>query len=162
VGLGKDNIALIGFMGVGKTLLGGLLSRTFNMAFLDMDLEIEKQMNMPVSQIFKEFGAGCFRAVEHDLCKKIPQMKGFVIATGGGVLTDERNLPLLRESCLIIYLQASAETLYGRLESDETRPLLQDLPQGADKLAAIKELLAEREPLYRAAADLVVAVGEFI
>jgi len=170
--MAKANIALIGFMGAGKTTLGGLLSRSLDMGFFDMDSEIEKCVGMPVAQIFSEFGEGHFRALEHEMCKKIAHMDGFfdgfengiVVATGGGVLLDTRNLVFLKESCVVVYLKASLGTLSERLAGDETRPLLADIRTGAHctPLRAaeqvIERLLREREAVYEAAADFVVEV----
>ncbi|MCL2236384.1 MAG: shikimate kinase [Defluviitaleaceae bacterium] len=139
----KPNIALIGPMGVGKTSVGRLLSVALKMGFFDFDAEIEARAAMSINQIFHSLGEPHFRQLEHEICQKIPQMQGFVVSTGGGVLLNPANLPLLRSTCTIIHLSASPPALQQRLEGDQTRPLLHNLGN----------ILSEREPLYKEAAD---------
>lgn len=142
----KPNIALIGPMGVGKTSVGRFLSVTLSMVFFDFDTEIENVAGMTITQIFSDHGEDHFRKLEHKICKKTSKMQGFVISTGGGVLLNPTNLPLLQTNCILIYLKATFPTLLSRLEGDLTRPLLHNL----------ENILHEREPLYAQAADHII------
>ena len=154
----KNNIVLIGFMGAGKTTLGGLISHSLEMGLFDVDLEIEKQTKMTIAQIFNEFGEEHFRELEHEMCKKkaLMQGQGHVIATGGGILKDKRNLPLLQKTGTVIYLKADIETLYERIKGDVTRPLLRQAEAQCASLQIMRELLNERETGYTTAADFMV------
>ncbi|MCL2619537.1 MAG: shikimate kinase [Defluviitaleaceae bacterium] len=139
----KPNIALIGPMGAGKTSVGRLLSVALNMGFFDLDVEIEADKGSTITQIFQDHGEAYFRKLEHEICKKIPEMKGFIVSTGGGILINPANLPLLQSTCTLVYLTATPLTLHRRLEGNDTRPLLHNL----------ESILHIREPLYMQAAN---------
>ena len=122
------------------------------MATLDMDNIISGILEMPISKIFSKLGEGHFRHLEYELCQGLDSLENTVIATGGGIVLDERNITALRRYATIFYLKASPQKLAANLEGDETRPLL---PQDG-RLAAITTLLAQREHLYQAASDFIV------
>jgi len=144
----KPNIALVGMMGAGKTTIGRLLSQALNMGFFDIDAEIEHEQNMTIAKIFEFFGEEYFRALEHEMCKKIPQMSGMIISTGGGIVLNTENIALLRQSCAIIYLSATAETLRSRIEaSSSLRPLL------IEDSSSVGQILEARWDKYEAATD---------
>ncbi|MCL2854247.1 MAG: shikimate kinase [Defluviitaleaceae bacterium] len=148
----KPNIALIGPMGAGKTSVGRLLSVALNMGFFDVDKEIQVARGMSITEIFQKLGETYFRRLEHEVCLQIPQMQGFVISAGGGVILNPQNIPLIKSTCVIIFLSATATTLHARLADDITRPLLVD----GDRLETIKNLLNQREPLYIQATDFTI------
>lgn len=152
----KANIALIGFMGAGKTTTGRILAHTLNMGFFDFDLEIEKATGIGLPEIFATRGESGFRQLEHEICKNIPFMQNYVIATGGGIVLNPENMALLRQSCTIIYLPASPETIHARLAENNSRPLLAE----GDKLAKIRDLLSQREHLYRQYADFILHLDD--
>ena len=145
-------IALIGFMGAGKTTVGRALAAAMGIDFVDMDAEVEKAAQMPISQIFAQHGEQYFRQLEFIHYQKIPLMGKSVIATGGGCVIDERNRAALKKHTVAVYLQASPGVLFRRIGADTSRPLL----FGGDRFAKIHALLAEREILYRQTADFTV------
>jgi len=151
-----SNIVLIGPSGAGKTTLGKMLADSLGMAFFDTDKEIEKTANMPISQIFKTFGEGHFRRLEHNICKRFVALKNTVISTGGGTFTNPQNAQFLHADWMVIYLQASPEVILQRLEVDNTRPLL----QGDNKLASIQALLQEREQTYKNLATITIDAND--
>jgi len=140
-----QNIALIGFMGVGKTSIGRALARLLNMDFVDADAEIEKISKMPIPRIFEIHGEGHFRCLEYEYYREIQSLRNTVIATGGGAILDERTRAGLRENALIVYLVASPKAALARIGNDNSRPLLQT----GNKSKKISALMAERDPLYR-------------
>lgn len=149
------NVILIGFMGCGKTTVGLRLSYRLRRAVIDTDKEIEKEEKRAISDIFATDGEGYFRDKETACLQKlIESTSNQIISVGGGLPLREENRRLLHELGQVFYLCAKGETIYERLKDDTTRPLL----QGGDPLTKIETLLQERDPYYRAAADVVIAV----
>ena len=142
----KENIILIGFMGVGKTSLGKLLASKLGRAFIDLDEKIERDSNMTIPQIFEMHGEKYFRELEKAAVREVTVRKNLVIATGGGTVKDEENLQLLKNSGVIICLTADAEEIFRRTEKRGERPVLDG--GGSERLETIKKLLAEREKFY--------------
>ncbi|GFI61888.1 shikimate kinase 1 [Clostridiales bacterium] len=149
------NVVLVGFMGCGKTSIGKKLARLMNYEFVDMDIEIEKSSNMKITEIFEICGEEKFRKMETELCMELSERKDCVIATGGGVIKNEKNIELLRQNGIVIYLKASPEDIYRNLRNDCTRPLL----AGGNKLEKIKTMLAERRSLYEERSDISAEIG---
>lgn len=151
----KDNIILIGFMGSGKTSVGIRLSYGMKRTLLDTDKWIEQRQKMSVSEIFAQKGEAAFRQMETDCIKELlVTVKGQIISVGGGLPMKQENRELLRQLGTVYYLQVTPEAVYERLKRDTTRPLL----QVADPKARIRELLAERAPIYESCADCVIDV----
>jgi len=138
-------IVLTGFMGTGKTSVGRELSRRLGYSFIDTDNLIEEKECMPISLIFKQKGEDYFRAVERAVVKEVSQRSNVVIATGGGVIKDERNVDELRRSGIIIWLKASPEIILKRVMLEGGKRPLLDVEE---PLSEINKLLAERERFY--------------
>ena len=149
------NIVLIGFMGAGKTSLGKAVSKMLGVPFLDTDELIEQSEGMTISEIFEKKGEVCFRSLETETVRALADREGgFVLSVGGGLPLREENRPLLHKAGCVVYLQVSIDTLEKRLGDDTKRPLLH---QGKGTLREkIARILAQREPLYLEAADVVV------
>jgi shikimate kinase len=147
------NIALIGFMGSGKTSVGRELARRVGFVFCDLDERIESAEGMSVSEIFASRGEGSFRERERAIFSELCAGEGQVIACGGGTFLDPRNREVARPHCLTIWLRAPAEEIVKRVTrpSAPKRPLL----EGADPAEVIPVLLRAREGTYEGA-DLVV------
>jgi shikimate kinase len=141
------NVVLIGFMGTGKSSVGKLLAYRLGKSFIDIDAKIEKQMGMTIPEIFSQFGEVTFREKEAAVVAKIARYKNAVIATGGGVVLNPRNMELLRQKGVIVSLAASPEIILERTSRRPTRPLLQcESPR-----QVIEEMLEKRRPLYEQA-----------
>jgi shikimate kinase len=138
------NIALTGFMAVGKSAVGRRLARRLKWPFVDLDRVIEDKEGMRVQDIFRRKGESHFRKVEKEILKEILSQDEQVIATGGGAILDEESLSLLRDRSLLICLTASPQNLLRRSGLKPTRPLL----AGPDKIKRIESLMAEREAAY--------------
>ncbi|HEY5898356.1 MAG TPA: shikimate kinase [Burkholderiales bacterium] len=149
------NVYLVGMMGAGKTTIGRLLARRLKLRFIDSDQEIERRCGVKVPLIFDIEGEGGFRARETQVLAELTQLDRIVLATGGGAVLAQENRQLLAAGGTVIYLRAQPEDLYERVRSDRNRPLLAT----SDPLARLRELHAQRDPLYRAVADLVVDTG---
>lgn len=150
--MNRKNIVLCGFMGCGKSTVGGLLAKKTGMSFIDLDSYIEKKEGKTVSKIFEENGEEYFRALERKASEELSKKNGLVIAAGGGTLTFKENVGAFRSGCRIVLLDIPVETISKRLKNDTTRPLL----NRPDKDKAMKELYDKRLPLYREAADIIV------
>lgn len=146
-----QNVALIGFMAVGKSAVGRNLARKLRFRFVDLDRLIEKNEGLKVREIFAQKGEPYFRQLEKQMLADTLERGGQVIATGGGAIMDEENLTLLRERALIVGLTASVDVLLARAGIGSKRPLL----GGADRKERIEELLKQRESRYAQASVMI-------
>ena len=149
------NIFLVGLMGAGKTSVGKLLARRLGKIFYDCDHEIERATGVRVPVIFEIEGEAGFRERETRMLEQLVEVPNVVLATGGGAVLSERNRRLLAQHGTVVYLRAGPQDLWHRTRHDRNRPLLQ-IP---DPLARLKELFAERDPLYREIADIIIDTG---
>ena len=144
-------------MAAGKSTVGRNLARLLRREFIDIDAAIEEKTGVTVSHIFEIEGEPGFRKREAKLLAEVAAANGggAVVATGGGIVLREDNRELMRASGAVVYLRAARELLLERLKRAraDARPLLQDDPEGV-----ITRLLAERGPIYAAAADITVDV----
>ncbi len=149
--MGK-NIIMVGFMGSGKTTVGRILAKKIGYEFFDTDKYIEKKEQMTINEIFATKGEPYFRALELEVAKEISTSENKVIGTGGGMVKNDEIMRLLKANGIVIYLKASPGKIAHNLRNDDSRPLL----AGGDKYGKIKALLAQREPLYIKAADIII------
>lgn len=145
-------IFLIGPMGSGKTTVGRHLARRMRLDFIDLDHEIQARCGVEVAVIFDIEGEEGFRKRESNLLDELSQRDNIVLATGGGSVLDPDNCRLLAERGLVVYLETSVDQQLRRLERDKQRPLL----QAPDRLERLERLAEKRNPVYHAAAHLVV------
>lgn len=149
---GGRNVFLVGLMGAGKTTVGRVLARRLGLAFIDSDHEIEARTGVSIPTIFEIEGEEGFRRREAQIIAELTQRDDLVLATGGGVVLDPGNRARLKANGMVVYINVPPEGLYERIRNDRNRPLL----QVADPLARLHELYAQRDPLYRGVADLVI------
>ncbi len=153
----KKNIVLIGFMGCGKSTVGKKLAGALGYGFSDTDAMIEEAYGTTISAMFAEKGEEYFRNAETELLRKLSEeANGMVLATGGGMPMREENAELLRDIGTVIFLEASIETILGRLQNDTGRPLA----DGEDREARLRPLYEKRLPVYREAADYILDTEE--
>jgi shikimate kinase len=151
----SGSIFLVGLMGAGKTAVGRALAKYMGKEFLDADQEIERATGVRIAVIFDIEGEAGFRAREARVLEELTRRPGIVLATGGGAVLAEHNRRLLTDRGLVVYLRAAVADLAKRTRNDRNRPLL----RVAEPLVVLQKLYAERDPLYRAVADLVVDTG---
>jgi 3-dehydroquinate synthase len=138
------NLILTGFMGTGKTSVGGRVARMLGRPFLDMDAEIVDRQGHTIPEIFEQLGEAAFRAIEAGLCQDLSAREGLVIATGGGCLVDDANRETLSSSGLVVCLDCEPDGIVQRLRGGEGRPMLR-----GDALATrVHDLLARRRKAY--------------
>lgn len=142
------NIVLIGMPGSGKTTLGRCLAEMLNREFIDADPEIEKDAGKTIPELFA-VSEDHFREQETKTARRLAKLRDKVLAMGGGVVLRDENIACLKENGLIIFLDRSPEDIVGDVDT-ETRPLL------AAGRQRIYDLYAQREALYRKAADITV------
>lgn len=147
-------IVLVGMMGSGKSSVGRRLGKRLDRPFVDSDREVEAREGISVAEQFARDGEEAFRARETaTIAALLDQRPAAVIATGGGAVTTGATRDALRAHGFVIWLRASPGALAARVKADGSRPLLADDPRGT-----IFRLVAEREPLYREVADVIVDV----
>jgi shikimate kinase len=142
-----QNIALIGFMGTGKSSVGQLVAAQLHFAYLDTDHVIEARAGKTISELFAQDGEPAFRELERRVVEELSLRRKTVISSGGGLAANEANLASLKSHALVVCLWASPERIWERVRGQTHRPLLNE----PDPLARIRSLLAVREPWYRKA-----------
>jgi len=145
------NIALIGFMGTGKSTVGRMVAEQLRFDFLDTDALIEERTGKSITDIFAQNSEPAFRELECRLVEELAGHSRTVISTGGGLPVNPVNLDSLKAHSLVICMWASPEKIFERIHDQSHRPLLHD----PDPLTKIRSLLAEREPFYKQADVLV-------
>ena len=146
-----ENIALIGFMGTGKSSVGRLVASHLHFDFIDTDELIESRAGRNISDIFAQAGEVAFRQIEKQVVAELARARRMVISSGGGLAAQPDNLASLKEHSLVVCLWASPDVIWERVRHQTHRPLLND----PDPLGQIRALLATREPFYRQADVLV-------
>jgi shikimate dehydrogenase len=151
-GCARRNVALIGFMGTGKSTVSRHLAKNLKMTHIDIDDEIERKNASSITDIFKDLGQGPFRRMEERQIDLAAGMAGAVISCGGGAVLNAASVDRLRSSSIVIWLSANVETVFQRVGSDRSRPLL-NVP---DRRPEIEKMLRLRTGYYARACDLII------
>jgi len=157
------NVILFGYRGSGKTSVGKKLAEQLWKDFVDVDALVRERFgNITIAEIWEQWGEAGFRQAEIEATQAMVKFSDHVIALGGGTLMQ----PAAREAveqatgAKRIYLSCDPEVLYERIHGDETtqseRPALTEKGGGLEE---VKQVLAERDPVYRAVADIVFDVS---
>jgi shikimate kinase len=139
----------------GLATVGRQLAKRLGRSFFDSDSVIEKRLGTTIRAYFEQQGESAFRDIEATVIDELTATSHIVIATGGGAVLRTENRQRLRDRCRVVYLRSSPEELHRRLRHDTSRPLL----QVEDPLGRLRELYAQRDPLYREVAHYVVDTG---
>jgi shikimate kinase len=149
----KSNIALIGFMAVGKSAVGQRLARNTGKTLIELDSLIEKKAGKPINLLFREEGEITFREYEIAVVKEIFTQKNIILACGGGIVLNKINIDRLKLESVMVWLTASVQSILERLKTTgETRPLI----ASKNRENEVRSLLEYRQPFYERAADLQV------
>ena len=140
-------------MGAGKSTVGRQLAEALSYTFKDSDQEIQRRTGVDIPTIFEFEGEEGFRNRERQVIEDLVAEERIVLATGGGAILSPENRQNLAARGVVIYLHCTPEQQFARTSRDRSRPLLQT----EDPLARLRELMDERDPLYRQVADLVVS-----
>lgn len=151
--IGRRCVYLVGFMCSGKSSVGRLLAESLGLPWLDLDTVIEFRVGRAIGDIFSDMGEDGFRELETECLSEVAPMGGMVVSTGGGVVTRQANVDLMRGTGSVIHLEVGPEDVLARLGDDTSRPLL----RGPDHGPRVVALLTERSPLYERAAHATVS-----
>jgi shikimate kinase len=148
--------ALVGMPGSGKSTVGRQLAHRTGVPFIDLDQRLEQSLGTSIRSFFETEGEARFRDLESEMLAEVAQQPGgMVLSTGGGAVLRPENRQVLRALGTVLYLRASPEEIFKRIRHDRSRPLLQ-VPNPMERL---RELLAQRDGLYRETAHYVIETG---
>jgi shikimate kinase len=151
------NIVLIGYRGTGKSTVGRLLAARLGREFVSTDAEIVKRAQRTIPEIVAQQGWDYFRDLESDICRELASRDQLVIDTGGGAILRAQNVEALKKDGTLFWLTASVETIAKRIGGDNQRPSLTGTKSFIDE---IQDVLQERTPKYRAAADHIIRTDD--
>ncbi len=153
----KSSVALIGFMGTGKTTIGKLLVNELGgeYQFIEMDQLIEDVAGKSIPEIFSQDGEVIFRELESKVCQKVSPLEKVVISCGGGTVLNQKNVENLKKNSTIILLESTIDTILNRILNDgiHERPVINK----EDPIEEIKKLFHLRNPLYQSVADIIIS-----
>lgn len=154
-----NKVFLTGFMGSGKSTIGPILANTLGWDFFDLDVVIEEAEGKKISQIFEQEGEQYFRKAESETLALFSEKQNAVVALGGGTITNQDNINLMKKAGKIIYLKMSPEAAYKRLRYKRDRPVLTrdgtvNLPRN-EFIQKIADLLGGRLKFYEQA-DIII------
>lgn len=152
--MSRSRVALIGFMGAGKTTVGRLLAGLLGWDFADLDALVEQEAGCPVAEIFRREGEAGFRRREAARLEALRSVERVVIAVGGGAPLRKENEAFFRGSDFCVYLRTPLETALGRIGTDPGRPML------AGGREAAEALYEKRLPAYEAMGRAVDTDGK--
>ena len=145
---------LIGFMGSGKSTVSRHMSRALDVPKIEMDEVLAERAGKPITQIFAEDGEEVFRRMETTLLREIGAGEPALVSCGGGVVLRPENVEIMKATGTILMLSATPQTIFQRVRHSTKRPIL----NGNMNVEFIAELMAKRDPAYRAAADVTVSI----
>ena len=146
----NNHIFIIGMMGSGKSTIAPLLSDKLKIPYIDIDQDLEEILNCNIVDIFKQYSEERFRILESRYFLEHIKNSPTIYSTGGGIVLDKQNRNALKKTGFTVFLKASIQTLYNRINNDtKKRPLLKN------KLL-LEKLLNQRIQYYIDCADLVV------
>ena len=151
------NIVLIGYRGTGKSTVGRLLAARLGRELVSTDAEIVKRAKRTIPEIVTQEGWEYFRNLESDICKELASRDRLVIDTGGGAILRTQNVEALKKNGTVFWLTASVETITKRIGGGNQRPSLTGTKSFVDE---IQDVLRERTPKYKAAADHRIATDD--
>ena len=154
------NIVLVGYRCTGKTEVGKAVARSLSFKFIDTDEQVEKDMDMGVSQIVSEYGWPKFREIEKKAVAQVSKQAGAVISCGGGSVIDDENVDNLKRNGIVVWLGARPEVIFERMKNDSKTDSQRPNLTGKDKLSEIKDMLSERIGKYESVSDYQVDTSD--
>jgi XRE family aerobic/anaerobic benzoate catabolism transcriptional regulator len=158
--LGWRFIALIGLRGAGKTTLGRMLATTLSVPFIELDQEIERELGLPLSEIFTLYGQARYRRTERRCLERVlAEHERAVLAVGGGIVSEEDTFQFLLQHCRTVWLKATPEEHMARvIAQGDLRPMAGN----AEAMEDLKRILAGRASLYAKAEATVDTSGQTV
>ena len=153
----RTRIALVGLRGAGKTTLGAALARELHWPFIELDREIERDAAVSLSELFMLYGQSGYRRIERRCLERVLDTHDrFVLAVGGGIVSEPETFHLLLDRCFTVWVRAAPEEHMGRVVAQgDFRPM----EGSTEAMDDLKRILAAREPLYRQADAVVDTSG---
>ena len=151
------NIVLIGYRGTGKSTVAKILGQRLGRKVMSTDSEIVQEAGQTIPQIVEQHGWEHFRELETQMCRKLQEQTDLIIDTGGGLILREENVQILKGHGTIFWLTAEIPTIVKRISGDTQRPSLSGTKTFVEE---IEDILKERTPKYRAAADHVISTDQ--
>jgi shikimate kinase len=150
------NIFLIGYRCTGKTSVGRSLAKRLGRPFLDADSELVKEHDLKISEIVNKQGWDVFREIESDIIKRFCELDDHVVATGGGVVLNDKNVKLMKRNGKLVWLKAKPETIKKRILQDKKTKDFRPPLTSKGSIDEVHETLQNRNPFYEKAMDFVV------
>jgi shikimate kinase len=148
------NIVLIGYRGTGKSSVGKLLAERSGRTLISTDAEVVRRAGQSIPEIVTQHGWDHFRDLESEVCRDLAGKDQLIIDTGGGAILRQDNVDQLKSRGILFWLTAEVPTISRRIGGDTQRPSLTGAKSFVEE---IEEVLRERTPKYRAAADHTIA-----
>ncbi len=149
------NLYLTGIMGCGKTSAGKMAAAILKVPFFDLDAEVEKREQLPVSEIFSRHGEEYFRLAETEALRQVSKQAGAVVSTGGGIILKPQNAEIMKNTGKVVWIERPVDLILKCVDAS-VRPLIAEKPQ------ILVDIYARREPLYRKYADAIVENTGFL
>jgi shikimate kinase len=147
------NIVLIGYRGTGKSSVATVLANRLGWERVSTDAEVVARAKQSIPEIVQAFGWEYFRDLESEICREIGGKDRLIIDTGGGAILRPQNVEALKANGRLFWLTAEISTIETRIGGDTQRPSLTGSKSFIEEIA---DVLEERSPKYRAAADHVI------
>lgn len=152
------NVVLIGYRGTGKSTVADLVAARLGLTVMSTDAEIVRRTGQSIPELVAQYGWDRFRRLEAELCQELKDQEGLVIDTGGGIVLHSANITALKAHGRVFWLTAEVPTIAARIGTDTQRPSLTGTKSFVEE---IEEVLAQRRPLYQAAADAVIPTDHY-
>ena len=144
------NIALIGYRGSGKSVVGRLVGKSLQMDCISMDARIVEKAGMSIPDIVENHDWATFRDMESEVVRELAALDNIIIDAGGGVIERPENIDALQANARVFWLKASVDAIVSRIEKGTERP---SLTGGKSFTEEVAEVLEQRAPRYRSAAQ---------
>lgn len=148
------NIVLIGYRGTGKSTVAKILGQRLGRKIISTDADIVNETGQSIPHIVEQYGWEHFRDLETQICRSLQHQTDLIIDTGGGLILREENVRLLKTNGRLFWLTADVPTIVQRISGDTQRPSLSGTKTFVEE---VEEILTERTPKYRAAADIIIS-----
>ena len=158
---GEGNLVLIGYRATGKSAVGAMLAQRLARPFVDLDQVLVEEMGRSIADLVAAKGWAEFRRREKEVVARFGRAGGQVLATGGGAVLDPENAKILRENGVVVWLRADPATIQERLSRDQREVSQRPSLTGGSTLEEVAEVLQSRQPLYAAAAHLVIDTDQY-
>ncbi|MGM9968133.1 MAG: shikimate kinase [Rummeliibacillus sp.] len=143
-------VYLVGYMGCGKSAIGRRLSYYLRMPYYDMDKEIVRREKMTIPEIFEQKGEAYFRKIETEFLTTFRD-EFCIISTGGGVAVNAENRKIMRQTGLVLFLDATFPDIWKRIHKDKNRPIVQRSTK-----KELEDLYYQRRRFYKGSAHITI------